>query len=236
MSRRSTDIACIIIGMILAISGCKKDNHEAIIHIGDESYMKTVDQIYPIDYRNLWPSIYTNCTDTVYDGLFPPDITGLYEIEGLFGGSNMEHFINGSYIPNAVSPKRYYYLLIEEQINGIAKLKIKTKNNKPLPRPFKFNEWYTIDTAYIFGYVDTLGGHFSLSFNMFESAGDFSYSHGFIINANIPKANENQPKSLTDVEVWNLIKARNPDEDLPLIMKVGGQDLYYNDSVQCIER
>ena len=227
MLKRSSTILSVVIGIVaLFLVGCSKDGHDTIIHLGDESYKSPLDSIYPKRYRDLWKTIASSCSDTVYDGLFPPDVTGLYEIEGLILGSDVE-YTEGSPAPYSAPQKRYYYFLIEDQINGIAKLKFCTRSLRPLPKPYDYDSWYSIDTVYIWGCGDE--GLFSICFdNVFPTPSSVSYNQGFVFNGRISESNDNSKQRIvSDIEVWYVYKNRNQIQDIPNIIKIGGQECYY---------
>lgn len=237
MMKRSVAILTVVFGMVaLLLTGCSKDNHDTIIHLGDESFKSPLDSIYPKQYRDLWKTVAPSCSDKVYEGIFPPDITGLYEMEGQYYGSDEQINQGGTYVP-LVTPttmgyygKRYLYLLIEEQNNGVAKLKFKTKYQTPLPEPYDYNDWNEIDTAYIWGYGGD--GAFTLCFEcQIQQPGEKTYFDGFIVNGKVNQQNDDTPTSISNMEFWTVIKRRNPDNDQPGIMKVGGQNMYFSSLV-----
>lgn len=235
MLKRSSTILSVVIGIVaLLLTGCSKDNHDTIIHLGDESFKSPLDSIYPKQYRDLWKTVAPSCSDKVYEGIFPPDITGLYEMEGQYYGSDEQIYQDGTYEP-LVTPtymvhygKQYLYLLIEEQVNGIAKLKFKKNYRTPLNPPYNYDEWYEIDTAYVWGNGAT--GDFTLCFDCWITQLNKNYKNGFLINGK-KKIQDDGTEVIANMEFWTVIKKRNPDEDQPGIMKVGGQNMYFNSLV-----
>lgn len=236
MSKRLFAILGIVFGIAsLSIVGCKKSNHDTIIHLGDESYKSPVETIYPKSYRDLWKDLASSCSDTVYEGIFPPDLTGLYEMEGSYRGGNEEIYQGTGYV-NLVTTetmsyygKKYLYLLIEEQNNGIAKLKFKTKFKTPINPPYNYDDWNEIDTVYIWG--NGVDGCFTMCFDCVIKQGTKYYNNGFVINGKKTIRDNIATDTLTNVEFWTVIKDRNPDSDQPGIMKVGGQSMYFSDLV-----
>lgn len=221
--------------MLLVLFGCSKSSHDTIIHLGDEHYKSPVDDIYPKNYRDLWKTLAPTCSGTVYDGIFPPDITGLYEMEGIYQGGNEEIYQGDGYVNLVTNEtmsyygKKYLYLLIEEQKNGIAKLKFKTKFKTPLNPPYNYDDWYEIDTAYIWGNGEN--GCFTMCFECVIRQGSKSYNNGFVINGTQKMGNDVATDTINNMEFWTVIKGRDPDSDQPGIMKVGGQCLYSSDLV-----
>jgi len=238
MLKRSVAIICAFFGMLaIFLSGCSKNNHDTIVHFGDESYKSPVDAIYPKNYRDLWRALVPSCSDTVYDGIFPPNLMGLYEMEGIYKGGNEEIYQSDGYVyikdlPNfpVYYGKKYLYLLIEEQQNGIAKLRFKTNYRTPINPPYNFDDWNEVDTAYIWG--DGSNGSFTLCFDfLIEQAGGKSYQNGFIINGKQKIRNDVATDTINNMEFWSVIKSRKPDSDQPGIMKVGGQTMYFSNLV-----
>ncbi len=235
MLKRSSTILSVVIGMVaLLLTGCSKDNHDTIIHLGDESFKSPLDSIYPKQYRDLWKTVAPSCSDKVYEGLFPPDITGLYEMAGDYRGSDEKIFLTEGYI-DFITPenlvyygKKYLYLLIDKQVNGMAKLKFKTNYRNPINPPYDYDSWYDIDSVYVWGNGAT--GDFTLCFDCWITQGNKNYKNGFLINGK-KKIQDDGTEVIANMEFWTVIKKRNPDEDQPGIMKVGGQNMYFNSLV-----
>lgn len=235
MLKRSSAILSVIIGMVvLFLVGCSKDNHDTIIHVGDESIKSPLDTIYPKNYRDLWRYVAPTCSNTVYEGLFPPDITGLYEMAGDYRGSDEKIFLTDGYI-DFITPdnliyygRKYLYLLIEEQVNGIAKLKFKTNYRNPINPPYNYDTWNEIDTAYVWGNGAT--GDFTLCFDCWIAQGNKNYKNGFIVNGKKRVAQDGS-ESIANMEFWTVIKKRSPNNDQPGIMKLGGQNMYFSSLV-----
>lgn len=221
--------------MLLVLFGCSKSSHDTIIHLGDEHYKSPVDDIYPKNYRDLWKTLAPSCDNTVYDGIFPPDITGLYEMEGTYRGGNEEIYQGGEYVSLVTSGTmsyygtKYLYLLVEEQVNGVAKLRFKTRYKTPLNPPYNYDDWNEIDSVYIWG--DGENGCFTMCFECGIKMGSKYYTNGFIINGKKMIRDGVDTDTISNIEFWSVIKGRDPDSDQEGIMKVGGQCLYSSDLV-----
>lgn len=225
------------------LQGCKKDNHDTIALIGDESYKSPIDTVYPKKYRALWKSLVPSCSDTVYEGIFPPDMTGLYVMEGSYKGGNVklysfnvttftweyslyDQYPTPAYFNNLYG-KEFLYLLIEEQNNGIAKLKFNTSYKSPLEKPYDYDDWKSVDTAYIWGNGED--GSFTMCFshNITQDNGDV-YNQGYVVNGRKKITDGNLTDTITNMESWTVIKRRDPDVDKPYIFQIGGQTMYFS--------
>ena len=211
--------------------GCKKNNHDTIIHIGNESYKQPIEAIYPENYRSLWRTVAPTCSNKVYEGIFPPDLSGVFEMRCDYRGSNEMINQGGVYI-DFITPAnlayygiRYLYLLIEEQQNGIAKLRFKTQYRNALPQPYNYDTWNSVDTAYIWGSGED--GNFTLCFESWLHMGSKNYKNGFIVNGKMNIPEDGSPCFISDAEFWSVIKQRDPDYDQPGIMKLDGQSMYF---------
>lgn len=224
-----------VLGIMLLLFGCKKNSHDTIVHLGEESYKTPVDAIYPKNYRDLWRSLAQSCSDTIYNGIFPPDLYGLYEMEGTYSGGNEEIYQGNEYVSLVTSEsmayygKKYLYLLVEEQVNGVAKLKFKTKYKTPLNPPYNYDDWNEVDSVYIWGDGDN--GCFTMCFECGIKSGSKYYTNGFIVNGKKKIRDGVDTDTIYNMEFWSVIKERDPDSDQPGIMKVGGQCYYFSPMV-----
>lgn len=229
MLKRSIAILSVVIGMVvLLLISCSKNNHETIIHLGNESYKKPLDSIYPKKYRDLWKTVAPSCSDKVYEGIFPPDITGFYKMKGVCSGSDVEIFNGLEYIDlYSLSPsyyhKQYLYFMVEEQMNGIAKIKFVTRYSTPPTKPYEWNE----AEAYISG--NGANGCFTITFEHWLDQPDGKrFFKAYIVNGQKDITNDTIIKNM---EFWSVIKQRKPDENQPGIAKIGGQMMYFESSV-----
>lgn len=153
---------------------------------------------------------------------------------GDYRGSDEKIFLTDGYI-DFITPdnliyygRKYLYLLIEEQVNGIAKLKFKTNYRNPINPPYNYDTWNEIDTAYVWGNGAT--GDFTLCFDCWIAQGNKNYKNGFIINGKKRVAQDGS-ESIANMEFWTVIKKRSPNNDQPGIMKLGGQNMYFSSLV-----
>ena len=153
---------------------------------------------------------------------------------GDYRGSDEKIFLTEGYV-DLITPenlvyygKKYLYLLIDKQVNGITKLKFKTNYRTPINPPYDYDSWYDIDSVYVWGNGAT--GDFTLCFDCWIEQGNKKYKNGFLINGK-KKIQDDGTEVIANMEFWTVIKKRNPDEDQPGIMKVGGQSMYFNSLV-----
>lgn len=213
MSKRSSAILSIVLVMIVFLLGCSKTNHETLAFVGTESDMKTCYQIYPEDH---FPS---QISQELMEGRFPPDIVGSYEMPGTLADAYYEYYNPAShqYIPY---PEQMYqqmmhksmYIIIEEQVNGMAKLSFSTKKSGD------YKNWHSVDT-YIYGDSHN-NNDFVVCYEFTEEAGDFTYIRGNIIKGTIT------PEGIKNIHVWSIIKDRTPKEDKPMIYNYYGYEHY----------
>lgn len=210
MLKRSTAILSVMLGLILLL-GCSRSNHDSIAFVGDEIDMVSCYDLYPHDFFPY------NTFD--YDTLmFPPDVVGEFEMNGDFVECTYE-FYNGSYYqPVGVMSPKTIKIIIEEQVNGMAILRFATKRNG------EYKNWHTVD-AYIYGDVYAQSGKndFIVCYEYWNNSGDYKYKMGNIIKGTI--SNE----GINDINVWSIIKDRDPKEDKRMIYNYNGYEHYKAD-------
>lgn len=216
MTKRLSAILSVVLGTILFLLGCSKSNHETLAFVGDESDMKTCYEIYPEDY---FPN--ASISEEIRDGRFPPDIVGEYEInvefvEGHYSwykpsSQNYEDYPNSAYSKN-----KSVYIIIEEQVNGKAKIKFSTKKSGD------YKKWNEVD-AYIYGDVYSNKKDFVIYYEYTESAGEFSYIRGCMIKGAVENT------GMSNIDMWSIIKGRAPDGDYPQIYSLYSRDQYHAD-------
>lgn len=225
-------IVCVVFGMLFALfSSCKKNNHNTIAFFGDEKYMKSIDSIYPEGYRDEWKILAPGYEDTVYNGFFPPDLTGEFLITGKFGAGNEwihrdDEDIPYPYNDDIYALNKYVYFRVKDQKNGIAKLYF-CMYNKP---DGNSRTAYTVDTAYIYGKGNK--NEFTLCFDAIEVPGNtgIEYDYGIIITGKRHYPDTINPaEGISDVKMWRVIKNRGGNIDnVAFYWIVGGQRLYYD--------
>lgn len=217
MLKRTTVILCFVLGLLFLLA-CSKSNHETLAFIGDESEMKTCYQIYPEQY---FPN---SISQDLFDGRFPPDLTGEYEMDGSFVDGYCEYYnqLTHQYVaypPNAYPPRKSMYIIISEQVNGMAKIKFSVKRQND----GDYKDWYET-SAYIYGniYSDN-NSEFVLCYDSNEDAGIIRYYYGNIIKGTIDVS------GIKNIETWMIIKDRKFTSETHGMMNVGGQMHYYAD-------
>ena len=197
--RRNIAIFSAVIGiMLLFLIGCKKNSNDTIAFVGDESEMKS--------WRDIYPEQYFPIHDVDYDTLvFPPDLVGEYEmIHPTYNGTYMYYEqVSHQYKPYpsqtyAALSRRSMYIIIEEQVNGMAKIKISFKKNDES----NYKDWYEQD-AYIYGNVYSDNeSDFILCYENTEFAGNANYYRGNIIKGVVSS------DGIYDIQIWSIIKGR----------------------------
>lgn len=225
MSKRLVIILSFLIGALFLIIGCSKSNHEALAILGDESYLKSVDEVYPKVYRNNWPELApddyhfdNNVVVPVPDeGLFPPDMNGDYDIRLKYINGDFTVYYNGNLIGPIPALDCVMSLKISNQKNGIAKFDFKLGDKS-----------YPIDNVYIYGITDDDNdkkGRFTLCFNYSENYGDVGGEsmvnyYGCIITGIIDN------DKISDARCWMVIKDRYPSEIVNMAYVIGGQQFF----------
>ena len=221
MFKRSLISITVSLGAFLLLWGCSKSSHDTLAFVGDESDMKTCYQIYPEDY---FP---TTISQDVRDGLFPPDLTGEYEMihatyEGTYAMYNQQSHQYEPY-PQAVydnlSRVRSMYIVVEDQINGMAKIRFSLKMNDN----FGYVDWYEAD-AYIYGNVySDKKNDFVLFYENTENAGSAIYYRGNIIKGIVDSL------GIHNINYWSIIKDRSFESEFPgLQMQYGFEHAHHN--------
>ena len=196
--------------MVIFLLGCSKANHETIAFVGDESGMKSCYQIYP---RQYFPYNYVD-PDTLF---FPPDIVGEYEMNGEFVECTYEFYMGNSYKPITTMNAKTLYIIVKEQVNGMAKMRFATKKNG------EYSNWHDVD-AFIYGNVhDNNSKDFIICYEFTEYAGDFTYDRGNIIKGTI------EENGIRNIHSWSIIKDRTPKEDKQMIFNYNGYEHYKAD-------
>ena len=216
MLKRSFAILSIVLGMVLFLLGCSKANHDTLAFVGDESGMKTCYQIYPEQY---FPS---EISQELTEGRFPPDLVGEYEMYGSFVDGYYEYYnqMTHQYVP--VMPQAYpthktMYLIVEEQVNAMAKIKIAFKKNN------YYKDWYECD-AYVYGNVYSENKKdFLICFENSEEAGVVTYYRGNIIKGTI------EEDGIKNIDTWSVIKGRVFENLFYGLYNEGGYEHYHAD-------
>lgn len=223
MNKRFIISVVAIIGLVaLFFAGCKKNNHDTLVALGDEHYMKTIDSVYPKKYRDVWHTIKPTASvndptyDKVYEGIFPPDITGEYLMQGIFVNGNDSTIENsGIHKPvpyNQYPPQQTVQLKVLSQKNGIAKLKyIEQYPGMIIPSE------YDVDTAYVFGYKDGTDDYFTLVFDLHDESYGQDNHLGILISG------KHTEDGIYGINKWKLFKSGSSN------YVEGGQHYYYDD-------
>ncbi len=207
MLKRLFAILSVVLGTIMFLSGCSKDNHNTLAFIGDESEMKSCYEIYPQQY---FPS---EISDLLREGRFPPDIVGEYEMR-----CHKEDESGAIYYPptqqtmplNNESVKSLCFI-VENQINGMAKITIGLKNYGP------DYQWNDPTDVYIYGnvYDEDNSKMFMLCYQSIQGDDNTTYKiyNGNIITGTIDK------DGIKNVDYWFVVKqvnVNNPSAPYPI--------------------
>ncbi len=222
MLKRSLKILASALGvMLLLLWSCSKDNHDTIAFVGDESDMKQYYDIYPQSY---FPE--SEISQELKDGLFPPDLTGEYELIHPTYSGTYEYFdqYTQQYVPYPQQAytnlsKRSMYIIVEDQVNGMAKIKFSFKNNDDL----EYKDWYD-ENAYLYGNVYSENDNeFMLCYENTENAGNAEYYRGNIIKGTVDSI------GIHDIRIWSIIKKRSFKTEYQGLMKNYGYENAVND-------
>lgn len=209
----------------MVLLACSKINHDTLVLVGDESYLKSVDEIYPEHYREEWPALAPGyyqyddngvMTPPIDEGLFPPDMNGDYKIDFKYITGTFEVIYNGGLIPIPGSD-RIISLSISNQKNSIAKLDFKLNNKS-----------YPIDNLYIYGNADEeddTKGSFTLCFDYSEEYGEIGgvsmmNYYGCVITGSVADG------AIYDSRCWIVIKNRYPTAETNYSYVIGGQQFF----------
>lgn len=198
MLKRLSFIIIIVSGMFLFLLGCTKDGQDTLAFIGDEKDMKTCYEIYPEEY---FPTVIDN---QLCEGRFPPDIVGEYEMNGSFVEGHYEYYDQTShqykpYPTGAYPALKSMYIIIEEQVNGMARIRFAFKRSNQSD----YNDWYDTD-AYIYGDVYSENSKdFLICFENIEGSGVCKYIRGNIIKGTIDES------GILNIDTWSVIKDRD---------------------------
>ena len=217
MLKRSFAILSIVLGVVAFLVGCSKDNHETLAFVGDESEMISCYDIYPAQYFPI--------SGINYDTLvFPPDIVGEYEMNGTFFDGYYEKYNQSTHqydpYPTQFFPRnKIMNIVIEEQVNGMAKIRFRYKTNSG-----NYQTWHESD-AYIYGNVFSENSYdFLVCFDDVEDPGNgVVYYRGNIIKGTINET------GIVNVERWSVIRDRTYTTLLPQTLNVGGYEHYHAD-------
>lgn len=218
--KRLFAILSIVVGIVMFLLACSKSSHDTLAFVGDESDMKSSYDIYPKEYFPY--------TDIFYDTLmFPPDITGEYEMTGTFVNGYYEYYNANThqYVPypsGAYPVSKAMNFIIEDQVNGMAIIKFRLKNNDGNYQPWQESE------AYIFGNVFAKNNNrdFLICFDSTEDPKNgVVYYRGNILKGTITDT------GIQNLERWSVIKDRNYSTLLPYTLNVGGYEHYHADLV-----
>ena len=216
----------ILCASFLLMNACKKSNSDSLFLLGNEDNYVSVDEVYPKEYREIWLSEpFGFDTTMMYDGFFPPDITGKYFIDGIVGGGN-EVIVSGDnsseidYSDPWINNKMIT-ITITNQRNSVASLDVEiSTNSSPMKEHF--------DEVYINGDAST--GSFVLYYNSTSLQGDgTAYQSGNIIKGVLVPANSNSsyPNGCIEkIEKWYVIKKVDCSiQGMPYCQE-GGQRVY----------
>lgn len=216
MLKRSSTIISIFLGVVIFLMGCSKGNHETLAFVGDESDMMNCYQIYPEQY---FPGSLSNI---IKDGKFPPDLVGEYEMNASFGDGTYEYYNQQTdqYVPlpqGAYTPKSMY-IIIEDQVNGMAKIKFSFKRNNV------YKDWYEAN-AYIYGDVFSENNKrdFIICYENTQGTETCMYFRGNIISGTIGE------DGISNIHTWSIIKDREYSALIRGIYNVGGYEHYHAD-------
>ena len=217
------------------MSGCNKSNHDTLVALGEESYMRSLDDIYPKAYRDQWPSIVSGASTHLNEGFFPPNLNGEYIIKGkLEGGNEVMHLQNGQDDPNIIyqSPtiqNLYTYVRIKDQKNGTASIYIRQYDNNSYnpDNPASYEE-PVVDTVYIFG--DGATGEFAMCCEATVSMGVGEQYYAFIFSGKrCSKVIDGEVvEGIENIKRWHLVKGRT--SNLMVYINNDGQRLYRDKS------
>lgn len=215
MLKRSIAILSVMLGLILLL-GCSRSNHDSIAFVGDEIDMKEYYSIYPQQY---FPE--GAISQDLKDGLFPPDVTGIYEaIHPTYTGT-YEYYDQYAHQYKPYPEQTYVNLsnrsmkiIIEDQVNGMAKIKFSFKKNDN----YDYKDWYEED-AYIYGnvYSDN-NADFMLCYENTEDAGSAQYSRGNIIKGTVDSL------GIHNMQIWSIIKGRDFKTEFYGLMQIYGYE------------
>ena len=237
MSKRSFAIITTLFIITVLIIGCSKDNHETLVPLGDEYYIRPIDDIYPKTYRDRWPNLapgyYSmsggNLQPPINEGFLPPKIEGEYVIKGMrIAGDETMHTPNGEDIPFPYSTVNgmNIYFNVKGQKNGLANIYIREYNKHGI-------EVKEVDSVFIYGNGAT--GEFSMCFDAIRPMGQLGeQTLGYIITGKMGYKSENDSTyGIRDVRMWHVVKEKT--ETLPQYINIGGQRAY-KDSIGFAEK
>ena len=216
----------ILCASFLLMNACKKSNSDSLFLLGNEDNYVSVDEVYPKEYREIWLSEpFGFDTTMMYDGFFPPDITGKYFIDGIVGGGNeVIVFGDNSSEIDYSDPwinNKMITITITNQRNSVASLDVEiSTNSSPMKEHF--------DEVYINGDAST--GSFVLYYNSTSLQGDgTAYQSGNIIKGVLVPANSNSSYpngGIEKIEKWYVIKKVDCSiQGMPYCQE-GGQRVY----------
>lgn len=215
MFKRSLSLITVFSVMFLLLWGCSKSNHDTLAFVGDESDMKTCYQIYPEEY---FPNV---ISPELREGCFPPDIVGEYEMRG--------HLVDESFaiyypttsqtIPFHQVQETFLYIIIKDQINGMARIKIGAKNNGDE------YQWFDETDAYLYGNVYKDGKKFVLCYETLEDKENTPYkvTIGNIITGTI------DTDGIKNVDYWYVFKQVTVSNSITPYPLEGGYAYYHAD-------
>ena len=216
----------ILCASFLLMNACKKSNSDSLFLLGNEDNYVSVDEVYPKEYREIWLSEpFGFDTTMMYDGFFPPDITGKYFIDGIVGGGN-EVIVSGDnsseidYSDPWINNKMIT-ITITNQRNSVASLDVEISTNSSSMKEH-------FDEVYINGDAST--GSFVLYYNSTSLQGDgTAYQSGNIIKGVLVPANSNSSYpngGIEKIEKWYVIKKVDCSiQGMPYCQE-GGQRVY----------
>ena len=223
MLKHRIAIISIIVG-ILFLLGCSKNNHDVLAVLGDESYLKSLDDIYPGKYRKEWPVIapsYYHFEDGFVspqpdEGPFPPDMNGEYKVNFKYINGTFAVVFNGSFINIPGS-------------DCVMSIKISNQKNSIADFDFKLNEKsYPVENVYIYGKTDeddATKGIFTLCFEYSEKYGNIGGEsmknfYGCVVTGTISDG------KVSDANCWVVIRRRQPAAEMNYSYILGGQQFF----------
>ncbi len=216
MLKRLFAILSVVLGTIMFLSGCSKDNHNTLAFIGDESNVKHYYQVYP---ENYFPN---GISPKVKDGRFPPDLIGEYEMNASNGDGTYEYYNMQTQqyvqLPQMAYSPKSMYIIIEDQVNGMAKIRFSFKRNND------YKEWYEAE-AYIYGdvYSENNSKDFMICYENIQGTDACRYFRGNIITGTIGE------NGISNIHTWSIIKEREFASLIHGIYNVNGYEHYHAD-------
>ena len=221
---------------MLFLIGCKKSNHDMLLLLGDESYLKSIDEIYPRKYRFQWPDVsgtgeYSIIIDTIHkdtllqppinEGLFPPELNGEYQCQMDYINGNYEivdHNNNTQPYPGSNIGIRF---IVSKQNNGYSDFEFYINNQK-----------FDVDNASIYGNKTIINDTLTIANFLlcFEYTEEYDYVNHSNVTFGIIIMGDNQVtpsgNSIKNLKYWALVKDRYWADATSVSYVIGGQRYY----------